>query len=146
VGHGGNAGDRREITHRVVGAILDQALVGGVRLVGAEHERMAVGLGTRHRVGADDAGSAGTVFNHDRLVEVTRALLCDQTRQGIDGAAGRIGHDDGDGSTGKALRASGDGQTERGEAGKNGTAIEHGCPGAGGERNSMSPQMPGQRR
>jgi hypothetical protein len=79
-----------------------------VRLIGAEHEHVAIGLGTRHRFGPNDARSAGSVFDHDRLVEVARALLCDQTCQGIDGAAGRIGHDDSDGSTGKALRAGGD--------------------------------------
>jgi hypothetical protein len=101
-----------------------------VRLVGAEHEHVAIGIGARHRVGADDAGSARAVLDHDRLVEIARALLRDQTRQRIDGAAGRIGHDDGDRSTGKPLRAGGDGRTEHGEAGKNGTAIEHGCPGA----------------
>src|SRR5262245_4045567 len=59
------------------------------------------------------------------------APSCAIRRAKADGAARRIGHDDGDRSTGKALRASGDGQTERGEAGKNRTAIEHGCPGAG---------------
>jgi hypothetical protein len=73
VRHRGDAGDRGEVLHRVVGAVLDQALVGSVGLVGAEHQHMAVGLGARHRVGADDARAAGAVLDHDRLTEIARA-------------------------------------------------------------------------
>ena len=76
VRHGGDAGDRREIPHCVVGAVLDQALIGGVGLVGAEHQHMAVGLGARHRIGADDARSAGPVLHHDRLIEIAGAASC----------------------------------------------------------------------
>ena len=75
--HRGDARDRREIPHRVVRAVLDQALVGGVGLVGAEHQHVAVGLGARHRVGANDTRCARAVFDHDRLIEVGRRLLRD---------------------------------------------------------------------
>jgi hypothetical protein len=64
VRHGGDAGDRDEVAHGVVRTVLDQALVGRVGLVGAEDEHVAVGLGARHRAGADDARAAGAVLNH----------------------------------------------------------------------------------
>ncbi|MGB8074478.1 MAG: hypothetical protein WCF55_16780, partial [Pseudolabrys sp.] len=60
--HGGDAGDCGKVPHGVVRAILDQALVGRVGLIGAEHEHMAIRFSACHRVGADDARSAGTVF------------------------------------------------------------------------------------
>ena len=103
--HRGDAGDRREILHRIERPALDQALVGGMGLVGAEDQRVAVRLGARHRAGADDARRAGAVLDHDRLLEVGRRLLRDQPRQRVDRPAGRVGHDDGDGAARKGLRA-----------------------------------------
>ena len=126
VRHGGNAGDRGEIPHRVVGAVLDQALVGRVRLVGTEHQRVPVGLGARHRVGADDARSAGTVLDHDRLIELAGAFLRDQARQRVDRSAGRVGHHDGDGSVRKVLRLRGKRECGSSKAGKRGTTSDHG--------------------
>ncbi len=100
----GDAGDRREIRHRVVGAVLQQALVGGVGLVGAEDQRVAVGLGVLHRDAADHAGAAAAIVHRDRLAETVADRLRDQPRRDIDGAAGRVGHDDGDGAARKVLR------------------------------------------
>ena len=128
VRHRGDAGDRREIAHRVIGAVLDQALVGGVGLVGAEDQGVAVGLGMRHRVGADDAGAARPVLHHDRLAEI--GLLGDQPRQQVDRPAGRVGHHDGDRAGRKRLRTRGRRDGERGERGEGGAAGEHaGVPG-----------------
>ena len=101
----GDAGDRGEILHRIVGAVLQQALVGGVGLVGAENERVAVGLGVRHRDAADHAGAAAAIVHRDRLAETASDRLRDQPRRDIDRSAGRVGHDDGDGAARKRLRA-----------------------------------------
>ena len=79
--HRGDAGDGREILHRVERPALDQALVGGVGLVGAKDQRVAVRLGARHGAGADDAGGAGAVLDHHRLLEIRRRLLADQPGQ-----------------------------------------------------------------
>ena len=125
VRHGGDAGDRREILHRVVGAVLDQALIGGVGLVGAEHQRVAVGLGARHRVGADDARSARTILDHDGLAEIGRRLLGDHPCQRVDRTARRVGHNDRDGSARKALGARGGREPERGEPGEDTAARKH---------------------
>jgi hypothetical protein len=104
VGHGGDARDRGKIPHRVVRAVLDQALIGRVGLVGAEYEHMPIRFRARHGLGADDARSAGAVFDDDRLIEIAGGFLCDQARQRVDWSARRVGHDDGDAAARKALR------------------------------------------
>ena len=125
VRHDGDAGDRRKILHRVVRTVLDQALIDGMGLAGAEDQRVAVGLGTRHRVGADDARSAGAVLDHDRLPQLGCRLLRDQARHDVDRPAGRVGHDDGDGAARKTLRASGQGEAKHGKPGERGAAGQH---------------------
>jgi hypothetical protein len=95
-----------------------------VGLIGAEHEHMSVGLRPRHRVRPDDARSARTVVDDDRLVEFGRGLLRDQARGRIDRPARRVGHDDGDGAAGEGLAAGRRRQGER-NAGESGAAAEH---------------------
>jgi hypothetical protein len=123
--HGGDAGDWRKILHGVVRAVLDQALIRRVGLIGAEHEHIAIGFSARHGLGADDARSAGAIFNDDRLIEIAGSFLCDQARQSIDWSARRVGHDDGDAPARKALSVGGGRKTERGDAGEGCTTCEH---------------------
>jgi hypothetical protein len=40
-------------------------------------------------MGADDARAAGPIFHHDRLTEIGRGFLRDQTRQRVDRSTGR---------------------------------------------------------
>ena len=68
-----DAGNRRKILYRVIGAVLQQALIGRMGLVGAEHERVAVGLGARDRGAADHPGAAGAVVDNDRVPEIAAA-------------------------------------------------------------------------
>ena len=117
VRHGGDAGDRSKIPHRVVRPVLDQALVGGMGLVGAENQRVAVGLGARHRAGADDArrrrgGSRPRPAARGRPPPpgaISRA-------SDVDRPARRVGHDDGDGAARESLGAGGSGQAADGKA------------------------------
>ena len=56
---------------------------------GRKEQRVAVGRGFRHRVGADYATGAGLVFHHDRLAEERRGMLRDYARHGVElGAEG----------------------------------------------------------
>src|SRR5262245_13387383 len=57
-------------------------------------ERVAVRIAFRHLRGADGAGGAGLVLDHDRLAESARHSLSDQPRHGVDTAAGREACDD----------------------------------------------------
>ena len=126
VRHDGDPGNRRKILHRVVRPALDQALIDDMGLAGAEDQRVAVGLGARHRVGADDARRAGAVFDHDRLPQFGCRLLRDQAGHDVDRPAGRVGHDDGDGAARKSLGASaaGGGQARQARrAWRGGTSI-----------------------
>ena len=58
-----------EIRRRVIGAVLQQALVGGVGLVGAEDQGVAVGFRVLHRDAADQARRAAAIVHRDRLAE-----------------------------------------------------------------------------
>ena len=100
----GDARDRRKVRHAVIRAVFQKALIGCVRLVGAEDQRMAVGIGAGDRHGSDRAGAAAAIVDCDRLAEIGRRLIGVKPRHGIDRSAGRVGHDDGDGLGWKALR------------------------------------------
>ena len=79
------------ILHRVVGAVLQQALVGGMGLVGAEDEGVAVGLRVRHRDAADHARAAAAIVHRDRLAERVADRMRDQPRRQSTRSAGRVG-------------------------------------------------------
>ena len=61
---------------------------------GVHHaDGVAVGRGLGDRAGADDAGAAGAVVDHERLAELALDLLRHQPREHVGAAARRIGHD-----------------------------------------------------
>jgi hypothetical protein len=62
----GKAGDRGEVLG-VVAGVLEQDVVGGVGLVGRQHQGVAVGLGFCHLARADRARPAADIL-HDRAL------------------------------------------------------------------------------
>ena len=87
-------GDRQVVLHRVVGNLLEQVLVRGVRRVGRDEHRVAVGRRLLHRFGADEARRAGLVVDDHRLLGDARDLLPERARELVGGAAGRERHDE----------------------------------------------------
>ena len=63
-------------------------------------QRVAVGLGLRHRLGAEIAPGARPVLHHERLAPHLRQPVRDHARDDVDAAAGRGGHDDLHGAVG----------------------------------------------
>ena len=57
---------------------------------------MAIGLGARHRFGADQPAAAGSVLDEELLAERLAQALGEHPAQQVIGAAGRIGHHDPD--------------------------------------------------
>ena len=91
------AGDRREVLHRVVGQLLVQVLVGGVRGVGGDQHRVAVGRGAcAAACAAMHAAGAGLVVDHHRLLGLLGDRLAERARELVGGAAGGERHDEGD--------------------------------------------------
>ena len=90
---GAGAGERREVLHRVVARLLQHEHVVAVRLVVAERDRLAVGLGLGDGARADGAGAARDVLDHDLLAERAGDVGGDDARDHVGRAAGRIGHD-----------------------------------------------------
>ena len=88
--HCGDAGDRREILHGIERPALDQTLVGGVGLVGAEDQRVAVGFGAGHGAGADNPEAPGRFSTTTGCLR-SAAASGDQPRQAVDRPAGRAG-------------------------------------------------------
>jgi hypothetical protein len=94
----------RKIPHR-----LDRHLGVDVRIdteqrVGAEQQRVAVGLGVRGDVGRDVAVRSGPVVDHDLLAEPVAERCSDCTRDHVDRAAGRERHNQPDRPVGIGLR------------------------------------------
>ena len=48
--------------------------------------------------------AAAAIVDRDRLAEIARRFFGEKPRQGIDRAAGRVGHHDGDRAGGESLR------------------------------------------
>ena len=95
VGHQRDRGDRREVLLEVVGQLLVDA--GGDGVVHRAHQqRVAVGLGLGHVVGAQRGAGAGLALDDHGLAEALRQLLGQRARQHVGGAAGREGHDQAD--------------------------------------------------
>jgi hypothetical protein len=93
---------RRQILERVVGHARAQA---GIDHVRGDHdaERVAVGRGLGHRVGADHGARAGFVLDDHRLAPHLLHLGGDQPADDIGRAAGRERDDQTDGLDGKLL-------------------------------------------
>ncbi|MDT4885356.1 hypothetical protein FQZ97_1215810 [compost metagenome] len=59
----------------------------------AHQQRVAVGLGLGHEVGADGRTRAGLALDHHRLTQALRQLVGQRTGQHIGGATSRKRHD-----------------------------------------------------
>src|SRR5262245_1677344 len=86
--------DRREGLAGIVVAIIGDGGDHDERADVATQQRVAVGIGGRHRLGAEAAGGAGAVLDHDRLPEREREVLGEDARAHIDRTAGRKGDDE----------------------------------------------------
>ena len=123
VGHVGEQRDRREILHAVERHGGEQRVVHRVHAHGVEQERVAVRRRARDRAGADIAGSAGAVLDHDRLAHRLMQMRCDDARQNVGRAAGRPRHQQRDRAARIGLREGGRGselRRQRGRQGRNG--------------------------
>ena len=89
------AGDRNEILHRVVGQLPVEMLVGGMRGVGRDQHRVAVGRSAGHGLRAEHAAGAGLVVDHHRLLGLLGDRRAERARQLVGGAAGGERHDEG---------------------------------------------------
>ncbi len=87
-GHAGHRHDR-------LGEIeLDGLVEGGVDGVGraGEKQRVAIGLGVDHGLGADIAAGAGLVLHHEGIAQPLGQALADQPRQHVRRSSGGIGN------------------------------------------------------
>ena len=103
VRHQRHARERGEILDRIEPQFRVQALVDGVGADRAHEDRVAIGRGARHELGADIAAGAGAVVDDDRLAKVLADELPQHARQDVGGAAGRERDDDRDGLGGEGL-------------------------------------------
>ena len=78
-------------------------------------QRVAVGLGLGHRLGAEIAAGAGPVLHHERLAPHLRQPVGDHAGDDVDAAAGRSGDDDLDRAVGIARLGLGEGWRGHGE-------------------------------
>jgi hypothetical protein len=86
-------GDAGEVPGRIVaGAFRDRGDIGERRGV-AEQERVAVGVGCCHRLGADRAAPAAAIVDDDGLPERRRHAVGDEPRQHVGRPAGPGRHD-----------------------------------------------------
>ena len=76
---GVDAGDRSDVAQEVEIQILVKRRVDGARRE-RHQQRVTVGAGVRHGLGADVAGGARLVLHHKRLAEVIGEPLADQAR------------------------------------------------------------------
>ena len=96
------ADDRGKAADRIIGHLLEQARVHDEG-VGLEQQGAAIGRGAGHRLGADVAGSAGAVLDHEGLGEAGLEKGRDQPGEDVHAGAGRERDQDGDRAFG-ALR------------------------------------------
>jgi hypothetical protein len=96
--------DRREVGRRVVGDLAVEALVDGLRAVGADEQRVAVRVRARGFGGGEIAACADLAFHHHGLPKRCLQVLGQEPRRQVGAAAGGEGHHDADGLAGPALR------------------------------------------
>ncbi len=126
IGHDGGEEDRPEGLHGVVGQAREEARIGGVG-ARVEEDRVAIGLGGRHRIGADRAAGAAAVLDDEAAAGQGRELLEEDAADRVGAAAGRIGHDDAHRAGGPGLGAGEAWGRERGKAaGERGAAVDQG--------------------
>ncbi len=89
---GADQPDRREILARVVADVAVERRIDRERAGAAEHQRVAVGRGLRHRARGDRAAGAGAVLDDDVLAERLAHLLGDDARHHVVAAAGGVRH------------------------------------------------------
>ncbi len=107
VREGARARERGEIRDGIIARLLHQQHVVAMRLVVAEGDGVAIGLGLRHGARADGARSPGTVFNDHLLFQVFLDIRSDDPRDDIGWSARRIGHHDRDGARWEARLGTG---------------------------------------
>jgi hypothetical protein len=94
--HVGAAGDcryRRDVADELETEIVIERRVDRIRRAD-DDERIAVRARPCRRLGADRAAGARPVVNDEGLAEPLRQPLTDQTRENVEGAAGREANDD----------------------------------------------------
>ena len=96
--------DDRDELERVEPELRIEVLVDHQRRRRRGEQRVAVRLGLEHHLGADIAGCAGAVLDHDRLSPFARQPIAEHARHHVGGAAGRERHDDLDRSRRIVLR------------------------------------------
>jgi hypothetical protein len=106
VGIAGEHRDRLEVLLDVVIELVDRA-VEDMRAEKAELKRVSVGRRPDDAAGADGAGRAGDVLDDDRLAERRPHRLGEDTGHGVERAAGRERHHDGDRTRRIGLRRTG---------------------------------------
>ena len=84
----GEAANRREISNRVVGQLLENMRVDRVRGVGREEQGVAVGRCLGDKARRNLRGGTGPVVNHKGLAERHAQLLADHAREDVGAAAG----------------------------------------------------------
>ena len=86
---GADEADRREILHRVIGQRLVDVRSDRKRRHRCDENGMAVGCGSRNRLGCDDRAGARTVVHDHRAPELVLELLRQQARENVGAATGR---------------------------------------------------------
>ena len=81
--------------------------------LGGDHQRVAIGRGLGHHIGADDGRRTDAVLHQHRLAPALTETLGHGTRQDVDGTSRRPGHDDAH----RTLRPGGIGRRALGLAG-----------------------------
>ena len=97
-------GDRLEISDRIVGELLEQVLVGGMRRVAGDEHGMPVGRSARHVRRRGLAAGARDVLDDDRPALRGIELLAQDARKRIGRAAGGERDDELDRPRRKILR------------------------------------------
>src|ERR1017187_4969092 len=121
--------ERDEIARRVEGELAEQRGVDRECADGTERERLAVGRGLGHELGADVAAGAGFVLDHDRLLQLLGQGLSENASGDVGRGAGAEGDDHADRPGRVVLRAGkrGDGAGEAGCECKQNAQL-HGMP------------------
>ena len=95
--------DRLEILDGTIGQVFVQIGRDGEAAGDADQQRIAVRLGARYELGADDAASTRAIVDHHLLIESFSQFLSDQACNDICPATGRLGHDQAYGFDGVGL-------------------------------------------
>ncbi|KAG0763917.1 hypothetical protein G6F22_018329 [Rhizopus arrhizus] len=119
--------DEASFTTSTLGTEITSRVVDGVGADVAHQQGVAIGLGARHRLRADDACGARAVFHDDLLPQPGAQLVRDQPRGDVGGAAGRGRNDKGD----RPFRPGGMGLACQGECHRAGSQpamrVQHAC-------------------